>query len=317
MSDEITVEGKQYVSSKRASDISHYAQDYIGQLARGGLIEARRIGGLWYVSMDSLEVYKVNAESFKPQPPRIVERSETDSFVTLDGREYVSASRASDITRYNQDYVGQLARSGKILAKQVGNRWYIDRLALVAHKEEKDALLAAVQAQSVGIRMGSPIQEAPSLKNLEDEAIFYSYTHDEGDFLPLMKTPQRTDESVSEESSPDDLEDSAPIAIPIRVISRPKIFDHRERVSHVESTVRIPRKTMFYGTLMAAALTVVAILSFGLYSLKGQSLYVGSTPQESRNAGQIFTASASALIGSIGDMLEKVFSPELIYKRLH
>ena len=35
------------ISSKRAAESSGYAQDYIGQLARKGLIEARRIGGLW------------------------------------------------------------------------------------------------------------------------------------------------------------------------------------------------------------------------------------------------------------------------------
>ena len=34
MSDEMQIEGKPYISSKRASELSGYAQDYIGQLAR-------------------------------------------------------------------------------------------------------------------------------------------------------------------------------------------------------------------------------------------------------------------------------------------
>ena len=55
MTNEITLEGEEYISSKRASELSGYAQDYIGQLARVAAIDAKRIGGLWYVSLDSLD----------------------------------------------------------------------------------------------------------------------------------------------------------------------------------------------------------------------------------------------------------------------
>jgi hypothetical protein len=51
MSDEMVIEGKTYISSKRAAQVSGYAQDYIGQLARGGAIDAQRVGGLWFVNL--------------------------------------------------------------------------------------------------------------------------------------------------------------------------------------------------------------------------------------------------------------------------
>ncbi|RJR13503.1 hypothetical protein C4585_01885, partial [Candidatus Parcubacteria bacterium] len=139
MNDEITIEGTSYVSSKRASELSEYAQDYIGQLARGGYIDCQRIGGLWYVSMPSLLQYKEQAEKERPVPPEPKVHKEPESLVFFDGKEFVSASRASKLCGYTQDYVGQLARAGKILSRQVGNRWYVDREGIVAHKKEKDA----------------------------------------------------------------------------------------------------------------------------------------------------------------------------------
>src|SRR3989344_4642516 len=153
MSDELFLSGKTYVSSKRAADTSGYAQDYIGQLARGGLIDAQRVGGLWYVSMESLSGYKKNADTYQPQPPQTGENQvpDAESIVSFDGKDYVSAGRAAKITGYNQDYIGQLARRGAILSRQIGNRWYIDRDALVSHKTEKDKMLGAVQSASVGI----------------------------------------------------------------------------------------------------------------------------------------------------------------------
>ena len=158
MSDEIPVGDQIYVSSRRASEISGYAQDYIGQLARSHQIEAKRVGGLWYVHMDSLESYKTQPDVMQPISNETrTTQEEPDVLVSFDGRDYISANRASKITGYNQDYIGQLARSGKILARQVGNRWYIDHEGILAHKKEKDSLLAAVQAESVGIHPTEPV----------------------------------------------------------------------------------------------------------------------------------------------------------------
>src|SRR3989344_9003329 len=151
MSDSMFIQGKAYISSKRASELSGYAQDYIGQLARKGLIDAQRVGGLWFVSQASLTEYKSNADRYTPQLPQKKEAPDVSSLISFDGKDPVSASRAAKITVYHPDYVGQLARSGAIISRQVGNRWYVDRAALLAHKKEKDGLLGAVQAQSVGI----------------------------------------------------------------------------------------------------------------------------------------------------------------------
>ncbi|MEX0931445.1 MAG: helix-turn-helix domain-containing protein [Candidatus Paceibacterota bacterium] len=61
-SGEIQLNGKLFVSSKRAAEIAGYATDYIGQLCRSGKLETTRLGRSWYVSVDSLESYQRSLE---------------------------------------------------------------------------------------------------------------------------------------------------------------------------------------------------------------------------------------------------------------
>lgn len=51
----------------------------------------------------------------------------------FEGKKYLSSKRAAEITKYSKDYVGQLARSGKVVAKLVGRNWYIEEGSLLAH----------------------------------------------------------------------------------------------------------------------------------------------------------------------------------------
>lgn len=47
--EELIIDDKKFVSSKRAAQITGYAKDYIGQLCREGYVEAKRVGRSWYV----------------------------------------------------------------------------------------------------------------------------------------------------------------------------------------------------------------------------------------------------------------------------
>jgi hypothetical protein len=47
--DELEIQGKKYISSKRASELTGYAKDYVGQLARAGKVPGTRVGRAWYV----------------------------------------------------------------------------------------------------------------------------------------------------------------------------------------------------------------------------------------------------------------------------
>jgi hypothetical protein len=55
---ELTFDGKVYVSSKRAAEITGYAKDYVGQLCREGRVDARLVGRNWYVLETSIREHR-------------------------------------------------------------------------------------------------------------------------------------------------------------------------------------------------------------------------------------------------------------------
>ncbi len=324
MSDAMWLEGKEYISSKRASQLSGYAQDYIGQLARKGLIDAQRVGGLWFVSMVSLTEYKSNADTYVPPQPERKTAPEADSLVTFDGKDHISASRAASITGYHPDYVGQLARSGAIISRQVGNRWYIEREGILAHKQEKDSLLGAVQAQSVGIaRNDVSVAEGTSQIHYNGAEPFFTYTRENGDLLPVLEKSkpvlaQKGGPTVEFEGKESDQEYS----VPIRKLRTPTSYaypSHRNHEAHTPSMVRAPGKTIHHGTfraLAAAALTIVIVLSFGLVTLRDSSIYgTKTTPAGTVIQRSVFTAGAATTFQWIGHLFENLLVKELIYKK--
>jgi hypothetical protein len=63
--DEITLDDKTYVSSKRAAKITGYAKDYVGQLCREGRVEARLVGRNWYVLESSVREHRFGSGTIK------------------------------------------------------------------------------------------------------------------------------------------------------------------------------------------------------------------------------------------------------------
>jgi hypothetical protein len=63
--DELTIDGKVYVSSKRAAALSGYAKDYVGQLCREGRVESKLVGRSWYVYEQSIRDHRFNDEKSK------------------------------------------------------------------------------------------------------------------------------------------------------------------------------------------------------------------------------------------------------------
>lgn len=325
MSDEIQIEGKSYISSKRASQESGYAQDYIGQLARKNLIDARRIGGLWYVSIDSLLSYQKKAEEFKPEPPsRPDAAAEPGTLVFFDGKEYVSAGRAAELTGYAQDYVGQLARSGTILSRQVGNRWYVEKQSVLTHKKEKDALLAAVQSDSVGLRK-APDPQAKALENpvkagRYEAGPYLNYFKENGDLMPQTgREPMPENAEIKAQN--EDIqgietaqEDSAQtIAIRrVRQLSSRPVRGRSERTLQAQPAFSEANKSSF-PLLLGAAATIIIVLSVGYASvLRQNSVYALNIKQI---GGSSLPAAVDTAFSKIGDLLEPFLTRELVYQR--
>lgn len=317
MNDEIKVGDETYISSKRASEITGYARDYIGQLARKGLIDARRIGGLWYISAASLNTYKQEAESFKPEPPQNANRREDpETIVSFDGKEYVSAIKAAKLTGYHQDYVSQLAREDKVPSRQIGSRWYVGREGLISHKKSKDALLAAVQAESVGIRPTQSVQRALSDINYGGAGPYMTYTKDEGDLLPLM--PEATYQKS--ESWNDEVPISGRISsihsIPIRKLQVENFEDmdaNHHRISEYQTRSARRRSRSISGAgISVAVATIVIVVVVGYISFQSKAVYTQAAPT---NSGLALVAYIADVLAGVGDFIEHIVAPEIIYNR--
>lgn len=57
---------------------------------------------------------------------------ESDS-VVLNGKRYISAKKASDLTGYTNDYIGQLCRANKLPGKVFKHRRFVEETSLFEH----------------------------------------------------------------------------------------------------------------------------------------------------------------------------------------
>lgn len=315
--EEVNISGIRYISSKRASEMSGYSQDYIGQLARSGAIEAKRLSGLWYISLESLGAHKEKAGSYVPQPPQkktVASTQVHDSSISLEGKAYMASGQAAKLTGYNQDYVTQLAREGKIPSKQVGGRWYVEREAIIRHKSEKDALLAAVQAESVGIQK----REVPQLKIDTSvsadvsEPITY-FKEGERDLMPVLNDTAKNIVNPAESDMEVVARDEAAEThqVPIKIVrttpgsgstiaARPQVLIQNTSRSQTDRRGR-------YTALLATGAVAASIFVFIAY------VYPLSESIAVTDANQI--ASTSQFIDAIGDFLEELMLEEVTFSR--
>lgn len=57
--------------------------------------------------------------------------------ISIDGVEYVKASQLAKRFKYTTDYIGQLCRAGKVMAKLVGRTWYVNLESISEHKNNR------------------------------------------------------------------------------------------------------------------------------------------------------------------------------------
>ena len=58
----LLIDGKKFISSRRAAEIANYSADYVGQLCREGRVNARRVGRVWFIEEESIITHKKNSD---------------------------------------------------------------------------------------------------------------------------------------------------------------------------------------------------------------------------------------------------------------
>ena len=104
--EEILIEEKKYVSSKRAAKITGYAKDYIGQLCREGRVPARLVGRGWYVLESAIQDHRFGKET---EPKESVTPAPSTHDISSDTREEQSLpTEAITFPRYEAAYTEML-----------------------------------------------------------------------------------------------------------------------------------------------------------------------------------------------------------------
>lgn len=112
---ELTIDGKTYVSSKRAAEITGYAKDYIGQMCREGRVEARLVGRAWYVLETSLREHRFGSETAVSEPEAPKKPSIVDTWATL--RYEAEPSEAKAIPIFEKPSVNAFEMASEALSE--------------------------------------------------------------------------------------------------------------------------------------------------------------------------------------------------------
>lgn len=124
-----------------------------------------------------------------------------ESTIIVNGLLYISSERAAKLTGYTTDYVGQLARAGKIDARLIGRTWFVRQEAVCKHRIKKSQLAEKTQNSPYVSKQGHSERQIRLLTELISrtelihlEGITYEPDLDAPLLPPLSKPTQKQKE---------------------------------------------------------------------------------------------------------------------------
>lgn len=193
----------------------------------------------------------------------------------IQGKKYISSKRAAELTGYAKDYVGQLARAGKIPGTRVGRAWYVEEVALTSHmRSDAEKQVEVIENQKLVV---SPLQLRPKAfispatlkamgygaRNLPETWSPALYVTESYDLIPNIQK--------NEANKPQNTILSG-IPVRIRIIDRqaPRLappdgirkINVSEKAKHIRARRRFSDKALSLGAV-AAALGVLLFFSSG------------------------------------------------------
>jgi hypothetical protein len=179
------------------------------------------------------------------------------------GNKYISSKRASKLTGYTTDYIGQICRADKIQCRLVGRNWYINEREIERNKKrfKKEQIL------------GNKEQiKAIKYEKIEPELLYYN--NDERSLNPEVSKIYTEEEKNNKEN------------IPIRIITRPEVIVARNNILSItpnanmqikirQKFVPMPVKTRFPAIILTALtiVLIVIILTTGTVVLEQKMSY--------------------------------------------
>lgn len=281
MEDQLEIEGKIYISSKRAAEEYGYTKDYIGQMARSGVIEAKLVGRIWYVleedllgrvkhkKQDALESVYEEAPSEQAMVAEVSEESELDRnlFDALNDIKHAESASYEEIVPFAQTREPTLYE--------------------VARKRKQEALLADMDIRYADAKSYEIDDEAP--------IFFETRKHEVGDepeeetiqefsAVPIRKM-ERVHRSISNEQSKYVATKSVLNTLEYDLSDDERSYDYQEE----EKPLRL-RKPSFFRFGLAFTMLVLAVLgTLALSFLEKRSLVENTSTGQQASVSTEFT----------------------------
>jgi len=177
--DSLVIEGKEYISAKRAAREHSYTMDYVGQLIRGGKLSGQKVGRSWYVEHDSLTAYVRSLAGKEMKGPS--HASAQSNRTHIDAKEVMQDIYVQPAIHATQTY-------------QVIEATHIPVEPELLHEQP---IISAVPITPVVI----PIQKKEEVRTRSAfDYTMLNYVQDTGDAMPELGVKQSSHMSVEDKS---------------------------------------------------------------------------------------------------------------------
>jgi hypothetical protein len=239
--DEIVIEDKKYISTKRAAKATGYAKDYVGQLCREGRVPARLVGRSWYVLESALADHRFGnegaGEEKKSEYPKY-QADEIEMIETLTQEKVVAPTVEVAVEKPERETI-----------KDAWEAWF-DRVAKATVRSEPAKEESADEGQT--------------FINKEEEGVAVHISREERVAIHAVESRE---EAKEEEGSTDDETNEV---VPVRHVSHTKRTFLPEEKGKSTSPRHSPASSVLIsakigGGLVALFFIVALVLSTGFF----------------------------------------------------
>lgn len=130
--------------------------------------------------------------------------------LVIDGKKYQKASEIARNLGYTSDYVGQLCRSGKVSAQQIGRSWYVEVDSIHAHKKTRYRSNETKSRQAVQEYKKAQKQQSTPKRSAPVRHISVShYETDDTDLIPGVASRRVPEATTSRTRTPEPQNETA------------------------------------------------------------------------------------------------------------
>ena len=201
--DEIIIEEKKYISSKRAAKMTGYAKDYVGQLCREGRVPARLVGRSWYVLEAAINDHRFgDTEVSQKVIEKYVEKQHVFSPVSESIR-YESSTEEALPDSSGKEIAETVEAEGEEFSKRLQDSWsaWFDHVKDTGKEKSTEYVSTVIHSDTLQESGNDTMEDTKSLA-LEDQEVDIPirtiYTPPPKEFMPLRAEMVPTVEIVSE-----------------------------------------------------------------------------------------------------------------------